>query len=477
MLLALSALLLACDPKPGADDSGSLDGGAPDGGALDGGTLDGGTDDTGTPTSPVRALQVTVDPDVATVLRVSFELDVDAGRFWVEWTDADGALRATPARDGAFGPQTQVVLGPTAELATAVVVAVEDPDGLVTRSEAVAVTTGALPSAALQPTATVWDPLRTSGAEWILGSVEINSTGYYWGPFWLFVADRQGRIVWYHAVDADSWTLFPRIARGGGHVVFEHAKVLAFGEEQTPLIERRTLSGDQVSQVPADMLGFTFEELPDGSVLFDDYSDWPQVLLTEQAPDGSERAIWDCMAWMGDACQSDFCCSVNAIAWREETDTVLWSMWESDAVVEVDRQTGAVLRHFGALDGAWAFDPPEAGFDKQHWPSWTPEGTLLVSTHTLDGLEHRFREYALDEEAMTLRQVWEYGEGVDLFPIHHGEAVRLEGGNTLLNYGTDGVVRELDPDGQVAWELAWDQPYMLGHNELIEDLYALDAGW
>ena len=56
-------------------------------------------------------------------------------------------------------------------------------------------------------------------------------------------------------------------------------------------------------------------------------------------------------------------------------------------------------------------------------------------------------------------------------------------GNTLGNYGTGGVIRELTPDGQTAFGVRFDVPEgndfynkMVGHNVLLEDLYALNGG-
>ncbi len=465
--LLLAALLASgCSPPGGSRPADS----AADAGA-------GSAADTGGVGSVVAELSSwSVHPDIATVLDVTWTQDETADT-WVEFQDADGDWLASPPQAGTAGPHTEVLLGLTADKPTQIRLAATLLDGGTWRGDAVGARTDPLPDPRLQPLLTAWDPTALDDAAYVLGSVEVNDTDYYWGPFTVFIADRQGRIVWYHQTGDDDWTLFPRVARDGSHVVYERGKLLAFGSDPVPTVQRRTLDGRQVQDVALDHLGFTYDELPDGSIIFDDYDSQPDLLLSEQAPDGGEQTLWNCTEWIGDRCGGTWCCAPNAIIYRPETDSILWSMWDSDAVVEVDRGSGEVLRHWGMLDGAWSFDPPDAGFDKQHWPNFTPDGTLLVSTHTVDGSAHRFREYEVDDAEQVLRQVWSYGEGVDLFPIHHGEAVRLPGGQTLLNYGTEGVIQELGADGVLAWELTWEQPWMLGHNTLVDDLYALNAGW
>lgn len=67
--------------------------------------------------------------------------------------------------------------------------------------------------------------------------------------------------------------------------------------------------------------------------------------------------------------------------------------------------------------------------------------------------------------------------------MYKGMAMRIEGGNTLANYGTGGVIREITPDKQTAFRVKFDAEQgndffnkMVGHNVLINDLYALNGG-
>ena len=101
---------------------------------------------------------------------------------------------------------------------------------------------------------------------------------------------------------------------------------------------------------------------------------------------------------------------------------------------------------------------------------------MLVSTH-VPGFQgqQRAREYTLDEENQTLVEIWSYGDEVPHYAIYAGEALRLDNGNTLINYGSEGALREVTHELRTAWQVDWDSDYLLGHMTLIDDLYALTS--
>ena len=129
-------------------------------------------------------------------------------------------------------------------------------------------------------------------------------------------------------------------------------------------------------------------------------------------------------------------------------------------------------------------------FEFQHFPNITAEGTLLVSSHmpgyadTSDAVagQHAFMEFEVDRENQTLIERWIYNDGPE-WAMYKGMAIRLPNGNTLGNYGTGGVIREITPDRQTVFHVKFDVEggddffnKMVGHNELIDDLYALNGG-
>ncbi len=83
------------------------------------------------------------------------------------------------------------------------------------------------------------------------------------------------------------------------------------------------------------------------------------------------------------------------------------------------------------------------------------------------------REYALDRKDRVLREVWRFGDGDGIRATNAGEAHRLPGGNTLHNTGTTPRIREITPEGDVVWDLAFSGTKLMGRMVLLPDLYAL----
>jgi hypothetical protein len=81
------------------------------------------------------------------------------------------------------------------------------------------------------------------------------------------------------------------------------------------------------------------------------------------------------------------------------------------------------------------------------------------------------REYAIDDVAKTLRQVWSWKDGRGTRTLYAGEAHRLPNGNTLVNYGTTPLIREVTSEGDIVWEIGWSEQSFVGRSVFLDDLY------
>jgi arylsulfate sulfotransferase len=149
----------------------------------------------------------------------------------------------------------------------------------------------------------------------------------------------------------------------------------------------------------------------------------------------------------------------NAVIHVPSDDTYIVSVRFQDAVIKMSRQTGAIIWILGP-HGNWApefrrylLTPWGSPFEwpyHSHAPQVTDAGTLMLfdngSQRALppdpaQPLEDRYSravEYEIDEEAMTVSQVWSYGSDSDgrLYARMVGDAdVLPQTGNVLITFG------------------------------------------
>jgi hypothetical protein len=276
-------------------------------------------------------------------------------------------------------------------------------------------------------------------------------------------------VVWYRATSDNRLTLFPRVARDGSHLLWDATTYYVTGVDPSITAANLSLTRETETFVPS--LGFTWDEDLDGSWIFDEAESAYDYHLSRYRGGFVER-LWSCAPWMATYSTGYWACAANtALAGGEE---LVYSMFETSTVVGVDAATGEVVWELGDYPGGLTFVPADVNLSLQHYPNWTPDGTLLLTTH-VDGIrEQHIREFAIDRSAGTATQVWDYTPDAGYYGDYAGEATRLPNGNTLVNFGTDGVVQEVTPAREVVWELDWSN-HLLGHLTPIDDLYALDA--
>ena len=470
----------------------------------------------------------TITKKVNTVLMVNWDQTAAADTVKLRFTFENDDWLESPAEDGAVGAHEIPVLG-VPELTDVTIQIVGETDGNETVCETTG-TTGALPDSIPRATVSKYDASLASPNRWMLGTVEKTPEllGMYEGIFTVYILDREGRIVWYYLDQAWSpVTAYPRIARDGAYFYFDRSTYLGTEASNQPSIARTTLDFRQFEQIEAPSMTDSMDITDDGGFVYNS-EEW----LIELAADGKERRVWRCTDWVQDAGfdltwikdqlikkgKKDYIgkltdekinkiamdlCYANSVVWNPLNDSILLSFPYINTVVEVLRDSGELIGQWGDADGSWRFAPESVGFEFEHGANITSEGTLLVSTHQ-PGVDdftkppHYFIEFELDRENQIATEIWRYGEGLTDWPACKGEVFPVSGGNRIINYGTAGIIREITPDAEVAWDVKWDAEFeippeirkkfddsyteddinnMVGHNILIDDLYALNKGW
>lgn len=431
----------------------------------------------------VEDLVLAVDPDMVLMIHATFT-DPGGTEAWVEYRFEGDDWLVAPL----VSPGNAVILGiPAYTLVEARAVAVVD--GQTVYSKRKRATTGPPPLGIRLPSVTTYEPSLASPAQWAMTSVASGNFTYE-GPYWVEIYDRRGRLVWYRQVPDRMFSFYPSIARDGTHVWFDAENIfgLAFGD---PHVTRLTLDGRWQQIIAAPGAGQAFAEGPDGAFFYE-LRDGAHG-INRLDPSGATALVWDCDAHMVAIGARTGDCLLNACNWDPARNTLLASQFPSGTVFEVDLATNQAVRQMGQIDvgDPYAFDPPSSGFAYQHWPHWTAEGTLMVSTHApcsggfgCDPVEGQYgrqiaAEYAVDDATKTLTLIWSH-ESTDRWATQIGEAYRLPNGNVLQGYGQDGAAREITADGRTAWDVSWPRDNsgyrVVGHTSLIDDLYALNAG-
>ncbi|MBI4534652.1 MAG: aryl-sulfate sulfotransferase [Ignavibacteriae bacterium] len=154
---------------------------------------------------------------------------------------------------------------------------------------------------------------------------------------------------------------------------------------------------------------------------------------------------------------------------------LLVSFRNLDEITKINGQAGEIIWRLGGRNNQFTFiNDPLNGFSHQHGIRRLPNGNIILfdngNLHTPP--LSRPVEYRLDEEAKTAELVWEYRHNPPLHGFALGFAQRLDNGNTLITYGTEPRIIEVDPTGEKRWELVLDDPSHFAYRAFrIDSLY------
>ena len=439
----------------------------------------------------VSGVTITVHPQTTTILNVTWTQAKVSDQVSLEFTFAGGTVMTSRQVAGTTGAHKDVVLGVPASTAITVRI-VNKLGGVDYKTKDYMGMTGAIPSGMPKPTVSMYDATLASPDRWMFGAVEAspggcnNSSCYYTATFWLYIMDRQGRIVWYYAdaANGNPTSSFQRIAKDGEYIWIEKRP---FGGSGTHGVLKMTLDRQFSQMVSVANLSDCIDVTPDGSLLYDTEPQWELRELTKA---GTTRAIFNCPQKMG----SGFDCYSNTVNYDAASDSIIMSYPYENTVAQIDRTTGNLIATYGARTGSYTFDQANWKFEFQHFANISSRGTLMVSSH-LPGYgdgeagtmmpvanKHSFQEWTIDRTNKKLLQKWIYSDGAE-WAMYKGMVILLPNGNYLANYGTGGVIREITPDKKTVFYVKWDVTTgddffnrMVGNNVLINDLYALNGG-
>lgn len=421
-------------------------------------------------------VDATVDPEVPTVVVVSWEAD---GPSHVAFGPTADLGSVTPTESGSTHTIPLYGLPPDTDVYwRAVTDGVGEAEGVVH--------TGAVPPDFPTITITVDEPGRSEERWWFGALFEFFGHTPRVGGF-----DRAtGALDWFIEGTDGMISVDAQFLAGTGDVYFNQFNA-AFASD-TGNIRRVNLRGDTVGEWYTPLAHHMFVQLPDGKIGFQslDTRAWtdPESGDTEDVigdrvmeldpADGSTREIFTVWDWISPTWNRHWddlsiypdgidWTHGNALKYAPDTDAYLLSLGHADILMSFGRTDGQLREMYGQEGVPVAAD--SLAFDYQHDPSWTDAGTLTMFGTNLDADASGAIEYELRDGE--LHEIWSHDiHGGDLQSVALGQVTRLANGNTLVAYGAEGVMREVTPDGEVVWEAVSDQGF--GNGRLFDDWYA-----
>ena len=429
-------------------------------------------------------LDIYINEDVNTLVHADWTTDEPAVS-WVEY-GIDGELDMTTPK-GEPGTEHRFTLLGTPPLTEVSYRVVSEIDGKEHDIQGV-IETGGIPSDLPDFQITVNEPGLTSSDDYILG------TAFGTVPC-VYLIDRLGNWLWYKRVQPDKNPIELNFERGSNNILFN--SFLIDHSEDDSNVTRVSIDGRVDEDIDTPFGHHAFTELPDGSIAYlaievRDYDVEGQGELIPVVgdaivvvpPDGGDPytfwSVWDDgfhhePAWhdrwdSGFYPQGGDWTHANSLHYYDDSNTFLVSFRNLDMIAELDADSGEVLREFGG-DTGYQLTDGSRSFNYQHDVSWTADGTLLLITTDDTINETTAVEYALDDDAQTMDEIWSHGDGENIYVLVQGTARDLDNGNRLVNFGSAGTVREVTLEGEVVWEMSVGAGSAFGNTVPFSDLW------
>lgn len=293
-------------------------------------------------------------------------------------------------------------------------------------------------------------------------------------PGLVSIVNREGQTLWWHESDHQDIVMQARRTNDGRSLVWQNT------EDVYGLTRVDLATGDETFiEVPESHHDFC--ELPSGEflVIVTDrrVQDGISVIgdaIVKVSADGTEQeqiwTAWDTFPFEWDAVplgeSTIDWTHANAVTYDAYNNKAIVSLHNLNTVFELDPNTGTVGWRMGGSDGNLILTGGEP-FYGQHGAIRTPSGVLLFNNRdTLKDqadLWSEAVEYKIDFTTHSYERIWSYDAGKTLFAPVLGNAEPLADGGTMIGWGTAGRLNEIDPLGNVTWQLDTELGGALGY--------------
>jgi hypothetical protein len=228
------------------------------------------------------------------------------------------------------------------------------------------------------------------------------------------------------------------------------------------LMKKVAIDGSSEMDVSSKFVGLNhdFTVLPDETIYFIAYGAGGAQCddIVEYKPDGTTRTVMN----MSKAFSSG-ACHCNAIQYSKDDDTLVVSELDHMAYVKLDRMSGSVK---------WVLGGGSNNQFTGDGSTWTNEHNMhmLAKDHMVFfnngpgmGQGSVAIELQLDETAKTAKKLWSYTAMPAIANAIMGDVQRMDNGNTIVAFSTQGVVHEVDAAGTVLQTISWGTGGAIGY--------------
>lgn len=298
------------------------------------------------------------------------------------------------------------------------------------------------------------------------------------------VVDGTGAVVWWWPVPHPD-LLITRVMRSDDQrsVLVSSFVPISEYDDSTLALHRVAYDGTLLESIPTPGAHHDFTELPDGTLAWlggeEREFGGPPIrgdLLIERSPDGEERVVWNC--W------DDFTYDpedprldtrflhANALRYDADTDRYWVGVRNLGALLVIDRQSGEIVERYFGQDSSF---PLTAGTPVAYQHAFTllDDGFLVMDDRKKEDEVSRAAEFAVDREAGTFAQTWQYESDRGFHIVGLGDALRLDDGDSLLIWSSAGQLQRVTADGRTRFRATTELGTILGYGQHSTDTTAL----
>jgi hypothetical protein len=248
-----------------------------------------------------------------------------------------------------------------------------------------------------------------------------------------YILNEAGNVVWYYTAVGEPSRA--RMSYDGKYMWMGRANVPDRGAQMVRVAmdgsEEQDLSGE------FEAMNHDFVVLPDESVVFIAYGNGCDD-VRRRMPDGSVTTLINSSEASGAGM-----CHLNSIGYSPEDETIVFSDLTANHYVKITLE-GEIVWILGGDNSD--FSGEGATWTNQHGLHMLGLDRILIFNNGGGGGGDGSLaiEIALDLTQMSATRSWSYGAGISNQVM--GDVQRLENGNTLVVYSTQGVIHEVDPE-------------------------------